>query len=106
MNTVTIEKTTCSDTTAMKLEWSENDIQIMRQELICEALTFLSNSENKVRFDKKRKNELIKWLFSTKIAPFSSEVCFESMNMDGEATRDFITKYIISGFDFELGVFL
>ncbi len=106
MNTVTIEKSISCNTETKAVEWSENDIQIMRQELICEALTFLSTSSEKIRFDKKKKNELIKWLLNMHVSPFSSEVCFIAMNMDGEATRDFITKYIISGFDFETGMFL
>lgn len=88
------------------VDWSEYDIKIMRQELICEALSFLSLTEKKDRYDKIKKDEIIRWILNQDIAPFSSEICFYEIHMDGKATRNFVRTYIIHGFDFEAGIFL
>ncbi|HIF9538183.1 TPA: hypothetical protein ACX6S7_002436 [Photobacterium damselae] len=103
MNSATLVKKAKTQSESVNFEWTDEDIHLMRVELINDALFFLARQTSRV--DKVLKDQLIRWLLSETVEPFSSEVCFCSMGMDGDETRQFLRKHVIRDFDFEKGMF-
>ncbi|KLV03533.1 hypothetical protein ABT56_19080 [Photobacterium aquae] len=69
------------------LEWTDNDISLLREELIMYSLKQISDDRIP------DKSESLNWLFDNSIHPFSSLVCFAEYNLDITIFRNFVLKY-------------
>ena len=68
----------------VKYEWSDDDIEKVREGILREALHSLTDG----RQGKESKDETIEWMLSDDIAPFSFVVCCRSENLMPERVRE------------------